>query len=175
MNTDRFFQILALTGVIFGIRGITRALSDSGRKIETAITSGEVGVERGRHLIRISGCNDCHTPGFMEKGESIPETEWLTGTALGWRGPWGTNYPSNLRRQLAAWGDAGKWIEMIRARHGHPPMPWTGLRAMTDDELRSVHAYIRSLPVTGDPAPPTAPPDQEPKAPYLNLTPVMPL
>lgn len=175
MNTDRFFQILALTGVVFGITGLTRALRDSGDKIEGAISAGEVSVARGRHLIRISGCNDCHTPGYMEKGEQVPESEWLTGSSLGWRGPWGTSYPSNLRRQLAAWHDAGKWIAMVRTRHGLPPMPWAGLHAMTDDELRSIHAYVRSLPVAGEAVPPPVPPDQEPKTPWLNLTPVLPL
>jgi len=174
MNTDRFFQLLAITGVIFGIKGLTRALSDSGRKIETALTAGAVSGEHGRHLIRISGCNDCHTPGFREKGGQVPESAWLTGSPVGWRGSWGTSYAAHLRRQLAAWHDAGKWIAMIRTRHGLPPMPWASLHAMTDDELRSVHAYIRSLPVTGDSAPPPLPPGQEPPAPWLNLAPVLP-
>jgi hypothetical protein len=110
----------------------------------------------------------------MEKGEQIPESEWLTGVALGWRGPWGTSYLSNLRRQLAAWKDATAWIAMERGRQGLSPMPWTSLHAMTDDELRSVHAYIRSLPVTGESTPAPVPPAEEPKSPYLNLAPVVP-
>ena len=45
---------------------------------------------RGRYLVRIGGCNDCHTGSYMEKTGAVPEQEWLTGDALGWRGPWGT-------------------------------------------------------------------------------------
>ncbi len=54
-------------------------------------------VERGRYLIQIAGCNDCHTANYAPSGGKVPEKEWLTGDALGWRGPWGTTYPTNLR------------------------------------------------------------------------------
>ena len=54
-------------------------------------------VDRGRYLIRITGCNDCHTAGYAPTGGKVPEAEWLLGDALGWRGPWGTTYPTNLR------------------------------------------------------------------------------
>ena len=44
-----------------------------------------------------SGCNDCHTAGYMQKDGQVPETEWLTGDSMGWQGPWGTTYAANLR------------------------------------------------------------------------------
>ncbi len=53
--------------------------------------------ERGRYLVRIAGCNDCHTPGYAESGGLLPEARWLVGDKLGWHGPWGTTYPTNLR------------------------------------------------------------------------------
>ena len=45
---------------------------------------------RGKYLVQIAGCNDCHTPGFMQKGFDVPESDWLVGVPVGWRGPWGT-------------------------------------------------------------------------------------
>ena len=55
-------------------------------------------VARGRYLVVVSGCNDCHTPGYMENGgPKLPEKDWLTGVQVGYQGPWGTTYPSNLR------------------------------------------------------------------------------
>lgn len=33
--------------------------------------SGE--LERGHYLIKISGCNDCHTPGYRQSSGKIPE------------------------------------------------------------------------------------------------------
>ena len=57
---------------------------------------------RGRYLIAIAGCNDCHTPGFAMNGGTTPEQAWLTGDPLGWQGPWGTTYAPNLRRTFVA-------------------------------------------------------------------------
>ena len=54
-------------------------------------------IERGRYLVKIAGCNDCHTPGYAQAGGSVPENKWLMGDTLGYQGPWGTTYPVNLR------------------------------------------------------------------------------
>lgn len=167
--------------MLAGITGLTHSWTESrataaAPETEAVLTtpSPASAVERGRYLVRIAGCNDCHTPRFMELGEKVPEGEWLTGVPVGWKGPWGTSYASNLRRHLQAYSDAGTWIAMVRSRNGLPPMPWPSLHAMTDDDLRAIHAYIRSLEVTGEVMPPPVPPDQTPATPYLNLEPVMP-
>ena len=54
-------------------------------------------IERGRYLVKIGGCNDCHTPGYAQSGGKVPEAQWLSGVPLGFNGPWGTSYASNLR------------------------------------------------------------------------------
>lgn len=63
---------------------------------------------------------------------------------------------------------------MIRSREGLPPMPWASLHAMTDTDLTALHAYIRSLPVTGSVMPPALPPGAEPGTPYMVMEPVTP-
>jgi len=45
-------------------------------------------IERGRYLVRIGGCNDCHTAGYLEAAGHSPEADWLTGSAVGFQGPW---------------------------------------------------------------------------------------
>src|SRR5688572_14743607 len=50
-------------------------------------------IDRGRYLVQVSGCNDCHTRGYAEKAGKIDEKDWLLGDVLGWQGPWGTTYP----------------------------------------------------------------------------------
>src|SRR5215212_12212744 len=57
-------------------------------------------VERGRYLVKVAGCNDCHTAGYAMAGGKVPESQWLMGDHLGWRGPWGTTYAVNLRRYM---------------------------------------------------------------------------
>jgi len=64
---------------------------------ETPETVGSKSLDRGRYLVKIAGCNDCHTAGYAETAGKVPEKQWLTGDQLGWRGPWGTTYAANLR------------------------------------------------------------------------------
>jgi len=127
-------------------------------------------LEAGRYLVRVGGCNDCHTPAFMMLGEKVPESQWLTGTAMGFRGPWGTTYPSNLRRFVQPF-TAEQFVEVVRKRNDRPPMPWASLHAMSDADLKSVYAYIKRLPVTGAATPDYVPPDREPKTPFILMVP----
>ena len=126
--------------------------------------------EAGRYLIRSAGCNDCHTPNFMVLGEKVPESQWLTGSSMGWRGPWGTTYASNLRRFVQPFTEQ-QFVEVVRKRNDRPPMPWPSLHAMSDADLSAIYRYIRSLPVAGEPAPDYVPPDREPKTPYILMVP----
>ena len=59
-------------------------------------------IEHGSYLVTVGGCNDCHTAGYAESAGEVPESDWLQGDSLGWQGPWGTTYATNLRLQLAA-------------------------------------------------------------------------
>src|SRR5437016_2818648 len=47
-------------------------------------------LARGKYLVTIGGCNDCHTAGYAMTNGKVPEKDWLAGDRLGWRGPWGT-------------------------------------------------------------------------------------
>lgn len=177
MKMDYLITILAGTGILFGtarlIQSATKGTAPRTGNLPAAVSAPSP-AERGRYLVRISGCNDCHTPGFMALGEKVPEREWLTGVPVGWRGPWGTSYASNLRHHAAAWPDAAAWTAMVKSREGLPPMPWPSLHAMSDGDLQAIHAYIRSLEVSGDVMPAPVPPDQTPVTPWLNLQPVLP-
>jgi mono/diheme cytochrome c family protein len=108
-------------------------------------------LARGRYLVKTSGCNDCHTPGYLQRDGSSPESEWLTGTPVGFQGPWGTTYPANLRLYVQTLSEDA-WVARAR-QPARPPMPWFNLAAMTDDDLRAVYRYVRSLGPKGEPAP----------------------
>lgn len=114
-------------------------------------------VARGRYLVRIAGCNDCHTPGYGPAAGAVDESLWLTGDRLGFSGPWGTTYATNLRLLLAGMS-ADDWVAHARASQARPPMPWFNLQAMTDDDLRAIHAFVTALGPAGQPAPDYLPP-----------------
>lgn len=126
-------------------------------------------IEVGRYLVRVGGCNDCHTPGYAQGGGRTPESEWLKGSGMGFMGPWGTSYPHNLRRTAAGMSE-DDWVEMISSRDGLPPMPWPSLRAMAEADKRAIYRYIRSLPLEGDVAPTALPPGETPATPYEDMT-----
>src|SRR5262245_23109438 len=65
-----------------------------------AASESATDLERGRYLVKIAGCNDCHTPGYLLSAGQVPEALWLTGDSFGWRGPWGTTYATNLRLKM---------------------------------------------------------------------------
>jgi mono/diheme cytochrome c family protein len=125
-------------------------------------------LEQGRYLVKITGCNDCHTQGYIESEGAVPEKQWLKGSPLGWRGPWGTTYAWNLRRFLSALPE-DQWLNFARATKSRPPMPWWALKEMKKEDLRAIHTFVRHLGPEGEDAPAYLPPDRVPKQPYVQF------
>jgi len=86
-------------------------------------------------------------------------------------GPWGISYAANLTPDSAtgigAWSETqfietlrkGKHLGMDSGRAVLPPMPWPFIAKMTDEDLKSVFAYLKSLPAVSNRVPaPVAPP-----------------
>ena len=125
-------------------------------------------IARGRYVVAISGCNDCHTPGFLLNGGKTPQKDWLIGGTTGWRGPWGTTYPTNLRLYFQEITEA-QWVQVAKEIQRRPPMPYFSLNAMSEADVRSMYKFIRSLGPAGKPAPKFVPPDKIPPQPYVQF------
>jgi mono/diheme cytochrome c family protein len=132
----------------------------------TAVTNDSDLLAQGEYLVKVGGCNDCHTPGYPEVGGQIPKGQWLVGSPLGWNGPWGTTYATNLRMKVSGLDEAA-WLKYSGDLHTRPPMPDFQLRAMKEQDRLAIYRFIRSLGPAGDAAPTYLPPDQAPKAPYV--------
>lgn len=124
-------------------------------------------AERGRYLVQIAGCNDCHTRGYAGSGGKIPEGLWLTGDDIGWRGTWGTTYPSNLRLVVKDM-TANQFVQLARSQL-RPPMPWFNLRDMRDKDVKAIYAYLKYLGPAGKHAPAYVPPGKKTKGPYVQF------
>jgi mono/diheme cytochrome c family protein len=111
-------------------------------------------VVRGRYLVTIMSCNDCHTPGFFY---GAPDTlRRLSGSEIGWVGPWGVVHARNLTPDSAT--GIGSWtIEQIvtALRSGNTPdgsqlaaiMPWQNYSSILDqDDAVAIASYLKSLP-----------------------------
>lgn len=125
-------------------------------------------IARGKQISFSSGCNDCHTPGGLY-GEP-DTTRLLSGSELGWEGPWGVTYPRNLTPDVET--GIGSWSEadiITAIRQGHrpdgtpilPPMPWTAYAHMSDDDVQALAAFLKSLPPIQHKAPDRVPPGVE--------------
>jgi mono/diheme cytochrome c family protein len=122
-------------------------------------------LERGRYLVKIAGCNDCHTAGYLMSEGKVPQDQWLLGDKFGWKGPWGTTYGTNLRLYMSAMSEDG-WVQVARTLKARPPMPWFTLNEMEETDLRAIYQFVRSLGPVGEPAPAYLPPGEEPKTPH---------
>lgn len=125
-------------------------------------------LARGDYLVRTAGCNDCHTPGYAEAQGNIDKAQWLIGSPLGFKGPWGTTYAVNLRLTLADM-DETQWLDFSSKLKTRPIMPDFAVRAMTVDDRRAIYRFIKSLGPGGQPAPAYLPPEQTPPLPYWEL------
>lgn len=126
-------------------------------------------LQRGRYLLTIGGCNDCHTPNYPESGGMTPESDRFTGSPIGFQGPWGTTYPVNLRLLVQRLSEA-EFLKRARTPM-RPPMPWFNLRDMHSEDVKAIYAYLRYLGPKGNPAPSFAAPGKAVNTPYFVFVP----
>jgi mono/diheme cytochrome c family protein len=150
-----------------GLPGTAFAAQKAGHPSMGAAKQGKY-VERGRYLVKVGGCNDCHTAGYGMSNGQVPEKEWLTGDQLGWSGPWGTTYAPNLRLSMNAMGE-NDWITMAKTFKTRPPMPWFTLHDMDKEDLRAIYQFVRHLGPAGKPAPAYVPPGRIPDGPVVRF------
>jgi mono/diheme cytochrome c family protein len=156
MRIRRIGHVAALCGI--AASGAVSPLTGAAQKDAATLA-------HGKYIVMIAGCNDCHTPAYLLSDGAVPEEQWLTGDAFGWRGPWGTTYAVNLRNRLAGM-DEDAWVSFARNLKTRPPMPWYVLHQMSEEDLRAVYRYVRHLGPAGAEAPSFVPPGQEPGTPY---------
>ncbi|MGB7218599.1 MAG: c-type cytochrome [Vicinamibacterales bacterium] len=145
-------------------------------------------AERGKYLVTVMDCSGCHTPfkngepdmslllsGHPEGvGVTTPPklpAGWATAintTNTEWFGPWGTSFTANLTPDqntgLGIWTEQ-MFIDAIRkgkhmgtSREILPPMPWRMQANLTDEDLKAIFAYLRSIPAISNHVPDPIPP-----------------
>jgi mono/diheme cytochrome c family protein len=140
--------------------------------------SAEDKLARGRRVVYTSGCMDCHTPGTFF---GMPDTtRLLSGSELGWQGPWGVTYPRNLTPDSTT--GIGAWTEeqiVTAVREGRrpdgtpllPPMPWPMYAHLTDEDAYALAAYLKSIPPVVHEVPKVQRPGEAPVRPALVFPP----
>jgi mono/diheme cytochrome c family protein len=111
-------------------------------------------IARGKYLVTVGGCSDCHTPGsFLGKPDL---SRMLGGSEVGFAIPGlgvfaGPNLTPDKETGLGNWTD-DQIISAITAgttpegRRLAPIMPYEALSHLTSDDAHAIVAYLRSLP-----------------------------
>jgi mono/diheme cytochrome c family protein len=111
-------------------------------------------VERGKYLVEIMGCGDCHTPGhFLGKPDM---TRPFGGSDVGFGIPnlgvfVGPNLTSDKETGLGKW-TAEQVVAAVTTglrpdgRMLAPSMPWRGFANLTKSDALAIAAYLQSLP-----------------------------
>jgi len=92
-------------------------------------------------------------PPALGSGPWIATVSWdLTA----WAGPWGISYAMNLTPDentgIGSWSEETFMGAIRTGRHMGvsrpilPPMPWPAFRNLSDEDLKAVYAYLRSIP-----------------------------
>jgi hypothetical protein len=152
--------------ILFLTRCTDEKKSDTGEIKPTIAQYGahDSQVKWGEHLVKVGGCNDCHTPKKM--GPNGPELDMslmlsghpaqmpppdfdpkeaakknliITQTFTSWTGPWGTTYAPNLTSDSTG---IGNWKEeqFVKCLH---EKKWMGL-----DNTRPLMPPMSMMPVT---------------------------
>ncbi len=94
----------------------------------------------------------------MPPAPKLPPGPWLGSfgaTNTAWAGPWGVSFTANLTPDEET--GLGKWTEdnflqairtgrhMGKGRPILPPMPFPAITNFTDEDLRAIFAYLRTL------------------------------
>jgi hypothetical protein len=90
---------------------------------------------------------------------ALPPGPWGVVTTMeltAWNGPWGTSYAPNLTPDedtgLGIWtedmflGALRTGRHMGQSRPILPPMPWDVYGRLPDEDLKSIYAFLRSIP-----------------------------
>lgn len=159
-RTDRnllsIAAMLAFTALAAASCGSPKTDATSGDASSTPAATAPAAadpVARGKYLTTIMSCSDCHTPGTLYGAPDFSRT--LSGSELGWAGPWGVSYPRNLTPDsttgIGAWSedDIVKAIQTGYRPDGTqlmPPMPWPNFASLTHDDAVAIAKYLKSLP-----------------------------
>jgi len=129
------------------------ALSCGTTQQSSTATANVDPVVRGRYLVTIMSCNDCHTPGYFYGAPDT--TRRLSGSDIGWIGPWGVVHARNLTPDSTGIGSWSKEQIVTALRTGNTPsgaqlapiMPWMNYSNILDEnDAMAIAAYLKSLP-----------------------------
>jgi mono/diheme cytochrome c family protein len=136
-------------------------------------------IERGKYLVTLGGCVDCHTPGYFFGKPDM--TRMLGGSEVGFEIPGlgvfhGPNLTPDNATGLGAWSEK----EIVTAiqtgkrpdgRELAPIMPWRAFAELKRDDAQAIAAFLKSLPPVNNKVPGPFGPSEAPSAFVMKIVP----
>ncbi len=119
-----------------------------------AYAADKAQIARGEYLVAISGCNDCHTPGYFF---GKPDTaRFLSGSDVGFEIPGlgafvGPNITPDKETGIGSWApeQISTAIQSGIRPDGRtlaPIMPWQAFAHLTKEDAMAIVAFLQGLP-----------------------------
>jgi mono/diheme cytochrome c family protein len=116
--------------------------------------SAESAIDRGKYLVTIASCNDCHTPGYFLGKPDM--TRFLGGSDVGFELPGlgvfvGRNLTPDKETGLGDW-TVPQIVEALQKGHRPdgrelaPIMPWRAFANFTKRDAHAIAVFLKSLP-----------------------------
>jgi mono/diheme cytochrome c family protein len=126
-----------------------------------AAHAADAQVERGKYLVAIAGCSDCHTAGSFLGHPDV--AHFLGGSDVGFAVPGlGVFVGPNLTPDKATGIGAWTMAELVAAfttgkrpdgRMLAPVMPWRDFANLSHADAQAIAAYLKSLPPVSNKVP----------------------
>jgi mono/diheme cytochrome c family protein len=136
-------------------------------------------VARGKYLVSLGGCNDCHTPGYFLGKPDM--TKYLAGSDVGFAIPGlGVFVGPNLTpdKQTGLGNFTMQQIvtaltkgQLPDGRILAPIMPWKAFANMTKSDALAIAAFLKSLPAVNHQVPGPFGPTQTPTVFVMSVQP----
>jgi mono/diheme cytochrome c family protein len=169
-----WFAGLQFAGLALAVMAFATFVMSSG----TAVSQSNE-IERGKYLVTLGGCNDCHTPGYFF---GKPDTaRFLGGSEVGFEMPglgvfYGPNLTPDKETGLGQWStdDIATAITKGRRPDGRelaPSMPWQAFANLTRQDVHAIASYLKSLPPVKNKVPGPFGPTEKPTSFVMKVVP----
>lgn len=119
-----------------------------------ATARAESQIERGKYLVTLASCNDCHTPGyFLGKPDMA---QYLGGSDVAFEIPGlgafaGRNITPDKETGIGSWTAEQIATAMTTGKRPDgrelaPIMPWRAFSYMSKEDVAAIVAFLQSLP-----------------------------
>lgn len=134
--------------------------------------SQEEMVEKGKYLVNAAGVLWYHTP--IGKDGRQDFSKLMAGSSVGYQGPWGVAYPKNLTPDIdTGVGDLTdeEVVNLIKEESNSGKLSIFNYyyKNLTDEDLKCIVAYLRTLTPIPNKMPLDLKPGEAPKTSVINL------